>query len=104
MIILWKSLRKQLFIEVLPCAITVMERARRVNLMRGWQFTRVRACPAHAVRSRYNVSSRQAEAHFIVGTAKNNDIIKKLFMEKIQNNYKVLVNEKLSTKYWRMVF
>ncbi len=40
-----------------------------------------------------------------MGIAKNNDILKKLlFMEKIQNNYKVLVNEKLSLKYWRMIF
>jgi len=39
-----------------------------------------------------------------VGIARNNAILKKLFMEKIQNNYKVLVNEKLSPQYWRMVF
>ena len=25
-------------------------------------------------------------------------------MEKIQNKYKILVNEKLSPQYWRMVF
>jgi dihydroorotate dehydrogenase electron transfer subunit len=40
-----------------------------------------------------------------VGSARNNGILEKLtFMEKIQNITKILVNEKISPLYWRMVF
>jgi len=63
----------------------------------------VKDWPALAVEKISCASYSLAGVHFIVGNAKNNV---KLFviMEKIQNTYKVLVNEKLSSQYWRLIF
>lgn len=53
-------------------------------------------------RRRLCALSRQEEVHFIARNA--NDNLIESDMEKIQNIYKVLSNEKLCPQYWRLVF